>query len=193
MPMNCAVAIVTASATTHAPKSRILKVEEGQVLTDSRSRCSSTARCEKHQNWLAQTRGQTSTAVGAAGSQGFSLGGLFSGADADLRQPGREAEVQSCGVPYTIARFSRLTDSIGGMSYIEFKQGADGSDGDAAPGNLSREDAALVAVRALQFPPRGGEGIVVTVGGAGSGVPPQGEDWTDMFGRLKSSPGVLEA
>eukprot|EP00892_Ulva_mutabilis_P000978 jgi/Ulvmu1/10881/UM007_0057.1 len=132
--------------------------------------------------------------LSSAGDPGFSLGGLFSGADADLRKPGREEEVQACGVPYTIARFSRLTNSIGGMGYIEFTQAEVGeADAATAPGELSREDAALVAVRALQFPPAEGQGVVVVVGGAGRGVPPQGDDWADMFGRLKAQPVAQQA
>lgn len=124
-------------------------------------------------------RVRVSSLRGAAGTPGFSLGGLFSGADAELRQPGREEEVQACGVPYTIARFSRLTDSVGGVSYVEFQQGA------AVPSELSREDAALVATRAVQFPPPPGQGVVFSAGGAGRGVGPQGDEWADMFGRLE--------
>lgn len=118
----------------------------------------------------------------AAGTPGFSLGGLFSGADAELRQPGREEEVQECGVPFTVARFSRLTDAVGGVSYLEFQQGA------AEPGELSREDAALVATRAIQFPPPPGQGVVFSAGGAGRGVGPQGDEWAEMFGRLEGQP-----
>lgn len=128
-----------------------------------------------------------------AGSPGFSLGGLFSGSDAELRAPGREEEVQACGVPYTIARFGRLTDSVGGLSYIEFAQDQPGGDAAAVPSELSREDAALIATRALQFPPADGQGVVFSAGSAGRGVSPQASEWADMFGRLEGRPIVQEA
>lgn len=110
------------------------------------------------------------------------LGGLFGGADAATRDPAREEEVAACGVAHTILRFGKLVDRPGGSTYLEFSQ-AEG----AAPGAISREDAALVCARALAFPPKTGQGVAFTVGAAGPGKPPSKDEWAQMFGQLKGS------
>lgn len=86
------------------------------------------------------------------------------------------------GIAHTIVRFGKLLEQPGGREYVEFSQ-AEG----IVPEPLSTEDAALVTVRALAFPPLHGSGVAFTVGSAGPGLPPVQEEWAEMFGQLKSS------
>jgi hypothetical protein len=78
---------------------------------------------------------------------------------------------------------------MGGSTYIEFSQpgstSSGGEDDGGAAGDIAREDAALVAVRALLFPPGPGKGLEFNAGGAGPGSPPEKEQWAEMFGRLE--------
>jgi hypothetical protein len=112
---------------------------------------------------------------------GGPLAGLFGGgADAALHDPQREGAVRASALPHTIVRFSRLQDVVGGSSYIEFSQAES-----AAPGPMSREDAALVLARALAFPRA--QGVVFSAGSAGAGFPPEQAEWGQMFGRLAAS------
>lgn len=92
--------------------------------------------------------------------------------------------MQTCGLTHTILECGPILDAMGGNTYIEFTQGS----GAAPPGAIAREDAALVAVRALAFPPPAGQGVTFTVGSAGKGLPPQGDDWAVMFERLQAEP-----
>lgn len=94
---------------------------------------------------------------------------------------GRPHALQACGLAHTILECGPILDRMGGNAYIEFTQAAG-----AAPGAIAREDAALVAVRAVSFPPAAGAGVTFTVGSAGTGVPPQGDEWSQMFGRLEA-------
>jgi hypothetical protein len=110
------------------------------------------------------------------------FGSFFGGSSAILREPGREEEVIASGIAHTIVRFGKLLDQPGGTTYIEFTQ-VEGM----VPGPLSTEDAALVAARAIAFPPSQGEGTAFTVGSTGPGLPPAQEQWAEMFGQLKPS------
>ena len=115
-------------------------------------------------------------------SSGGLLGGLFKGKDSAMEDPSRETEVAASGLSHTILRFGRILDRLGGNTYIEMSQG-----NELAPGAIAREDAALVAVRCLSFVPPAGQGVVCSVGGAGPGTPPSGEDWSELFNRLQVS------
>ena len=90
--------------------------------------------------------------------------------------------MRASGLSHTILRFGPILDRLGGNTYLEIRQGSE-----LSPGAIAREDAALVAVRALNFAPAPGQGLVCQVGSAGKGVPPSGNDWADMFTRLETS------
>lgn len=112
---------------------------------------------------------------------GGPFGGLFGGPDAAMRDPARLEEVRAAPVPHTVIQFGRILDRLGGNTYIEFGQ-AEG----AVPGPIAREDAALVAVRALAFPPPEGSALVFQAGGAGAGAPPERDEWKEMFANLQT-------
>ena len=123
------------------------------------------------------------------------LAGLF-GADGALRSPQRLQAATQSGLRHTVLRFQSLKDGMGGQSYLEFNQDAGDTSGAESSGNgavdrssaVSREDAALVLVRALAFPPAEGSGLVFSARALpGRGTPPSQDDWAAMFGRLQQS------
>lgn len=61
-----------------------------------------------------------------------------------------EKAVITSGVPYTIVRTGLLQSVPSGNQGFSFNKG------DAAKGRLSKEDAAVICVEALESPPQGG-------------------------------------
>eukprot|EP00252_Welwitschia_mirabilis_P009089 TRINITY_DN2139_c0_g1_i1.p1 TRINITY_DN2139_c0_g1~~TRINITY_DN2139_c0_g1_i1.p1 ORF type:complete len:320 (+),score=67.09 TRINITY_DN2139_c0_g1_i1:85-960(+) len=101
----------------------------------------------------------------------------YSGIQAALSDKARrsaEAEenaVIACGVPYTIVRAGKLDDNPGGLGF-NFKKGC------AKSGTISREDAAIICVEALQSPPQSGLIFEATNGGMAV------ENWKELFASL---------
>lgn len=83
----------------------------------------------------------------AAFSNPGGLAGLFN-AMARRQAEEDEAAIKSLGIPCTIIRSAALRDEPGGQKGFRFKQGS------AEKGVISREDAAMICVKALEFPPK---------------------------------------
>ncbi|XP_058079126.1 uncharacterized protein LOC131227357 isoform X2 [Magnolia sinica] len=83
-----------------------------------------------------------------------------------------EAAVIASGIPYTIIRAGSLQNSPGGEQGFSFKEGS------ATQGRLSKEDAALICVEALDAVPQ--KGLVFEVVNVGEKV----SDWKECFASL---------
>ncbi|XP_058079127.1 uncharacterized protein LOC131227357 isoform X3 [Magnolia sinica] len=83
-----------------------------------------------------------------------------------------EAAVIASGIPYTIIRAGSLQNSPGGEQGFSFKEGS------ATQGRLSKEDAALICVEALDAVPQ--KGLVFEVVNGGEKV----SDWKECFASL---------
>ncbi|KAH7330925.1 hypothetical protein KP509_20G008300 [Ceratopteris richardii] len=83
-----------------------------------------------------------------------------------------ESAIIALGIPCTIIRCASLRDEPGGQKGFEFKKGC------ARKGAISREDAALVCVEALSFPPK--EVLIFEVASGDDLV----DDWGAVFNSL---------
>ncbi|KAI5057377.1 hypothetical protein GOP47_0027392 [Adiantum capillus-veneris] len=86
-----------------------------------------------------------------------------------------EAAIRNLGIPCTIVRSATLRDEPGGLKGFNFKEGC------TQGGSISREDAALICVKALDFPPK--EAIVFEVASGDDLV----DDWGALFNSLNGS------
>ncbi|KAG6515366.1 hypothetical protein ZIOFF_025778 [Zingiber officinale] len=91
-----------------------------------------------------------------------------------------EKVVITAGVPYTIIRTGLLQSVPSGDHAFSF------SKGDAAKGNLSKEDAAVICVEALESPPE--EGLIFQVANGEEKV----TDWKVKFAALIEGTGVSQ-
>ncbi|KAG6512464.1 hypothetical protein ZIOFF_030575 [Zingiber officinale] len=91
-----------------------------------------------------------------------------------------EKAVITAGVPYTLIRTGLLQSVPSGDHAFSF------SKGDAAKGNLSKEDAAVFCVEALESPPE--EGLIFQVANGEEKV----TDWKVKFAALIEGTGVLQ-
>ncbi|KAG9457321.1 hypothetical protein H6P81_001829 [Aristolochia fimbriata] len=91
-----------------------------------------------------------------------------------------EAAIIASGIPYTIIRAGLLQNSPGGQQGFSFKEGV------AAEGKLSKEDAALICVEALDSAPR--TGLIFEVANGEKVV----LDWKECFASLMNEGGLLQ-
>ena len=120
------------------------------------------------------------SAVGAtSGRTGFSLFG--SGREmAVLENAKREELVMRSGIPYTIVRIGKLTDSAGGVSRLK----AEAKGSSSVGGVISREDAALVLAQAAARDVEKQGSLVLSVAAQGESGDEPPEDWQRVFEEL---------
>jgi hypothetical protein len=126
------------------------------------------------------------TNVRCAAPSGLSLDSLFGNPESSMQDSSRETEVMTGRVPYTVVRFERLLDQMGGNCGIELSQDSESSRRSAVE-RLSREDAAVVIAKALTHPPGPGKGRVFIAGATADGVAPSNEEWEFKFVHLDKS------
>eukprot|EP00850_Spirogloea_muscicola_P018194 SM000164S02256 [mRNA] locus=s164:161088:164099:+ [translate_table: standard] len=100
--------------------------------------------------------------------------GLFAGLSLRQHEADEEA-VLKADLPVTIIRAGRLQDEPGGQRGLRLGQG------DELRGSISREDAANLCVKALDFTPQQSLIFEAVNSEEGSG------DWPELFGSLKES------
>lgn len=83
-----------------------------------------------------------------------------------------EEMVIASGIPYTIIKAGLLQNTPGGMQLFSFGEGV------AAKGKISKEDAAVICVEALDAVPQ--SGLVFEVANGEEKVP----DWKERFAAL---------
>lgn len=112
-------------------------------------------------------------ALGKAGG----LSGVFN-AKARQQAEDDEAAIKGLGIPCTIIRSAKLLDEPGGQKGFKFKQGS------AEKGVISREDVAMICVKALEYPPK--QAITFEVAGGDDVV----DDWGAVFESMNRNLGV---
>ncbi|MCO5602006.1 hypothetical protein L7F22_056133 [Adiantum nelumboides] len=107
------------------------------------------------------------------------VGGLVGLLNSKARRQAEEDEaaLRKLGIPCTIVRSATLRDEPGGLKGFKFKQGC------TQGGSISREDAALICVKALEFPPK--ETLIFEVASGDDQV----DDWGALFNSLNGSLG----
>ncbi|GMH43305.1 hypothetical protein BSKO_11227 [Bryopsis sp. KO-2023] len=101
------------------------------------------------------------SSVGVGQQKGFDFGSMF-GEGATLADPKREEQIENCGVPYTILRCGKLSDSPGGISDLKL------ASSNGTQGVLSREDLGWVVAALAGVPNNARAVIEVVSGGPGS-------------------------
>eukprot|EP00850_Spirogloea_muscicola_P021923 SM000268S09739 [mRNA] locus=s268:84021:87053:+ [translate_table: standard] len=100
--------------------------------------------------------------------------GLFDGLSLRQHEADEEA-VLKADLPVTIIRAGRLLDEPGGQRGLRLGQG------DELRGSISREDAANLCVKALDFTPQ--QSLIFEAVNSDEGS----DDWPELFGALKES------
>lgn len=107
------------------------------------------------------------------------VGGLAALLNANARQQAEkdEAAIRNLGIPCTIVRSAALRDEPGGQKGFIFEEES------VRKGVISREDAAMICVKALEFPPK--QALLFEVANGENSI----EDWSALFESLNGGSG----